>query len=82
VEEEHDDADWGDPEPTPPAAPVEPASTTLADGLDPTSSTTWCPIEPIPTENEELRLLLRGRPPLEDGSTTCPARSPSSTVDW
>jgi hypothetical protein len=40
VEEEHDDADWGDPEPTPLAAPVEPASTTSADGPDPTSSTT------------------------------------------
>jgi hypothetical protein len=39
VEEEHDDADWVAPEMTPPAAPVEPASTTTADRPDPTSST-------------------------------------------
>jgi hypothetical protein len=31
VEEDHNDADWGDLEPSP---PVEPASTTLADGPD------------------------------------------------
>jgi hypothetical protein len=31
VEEEHDNVDWGDPELTPPAAPVESASTTLDD---------------------------------------------------
>jgi hypothetical protein len=40
VEEEHDDSDWGYPELTPLTALVKPASTTLTDGLDPTSSTT------------------------------------------
>jgi hypothetical protein len=40
MEEEHDDANWVALEPTPPAAPVEPASTTTADGPDPTPSTT------------------------------------------
>jgi hypothetical protein len=40
VEEEHNEADWGDPEPTPLVAPVEPASTTPTDGPDPSSSTT------------------------------------------
>jgi hypothetical protein len=34
VEEEHDNVDWGDPESTPPAAPIKPASTTLVDGPD------------------------------------------------
>jgi hypothetical protein len=47
VEEDHDNADWGDPEPTPLATLVEPASTTLADRPDPTSSTTWGPLEPV-----------------------------------
>jgi hypothetical protein len=45
VGEEHDDVDLGDPEPCPPAAPVEHASTTLDNGPDITSSTTWCPLE-------------------------------------
>ena len=39
LEEEQDDADWSDPKSSTPAAPIEPASTTLADGLDITSST-------------------------------------------
>jgi hypothetical protein len=50
VEEEHDNVDWGDPESTPPAAPIKPASTTSVDGPDSTSSTTWRPLEPTPTE--------------------------------
>jgi hypothetical protein len=50
VEEEHDDADWVALEPTPPTALVEPTSTTMADGPDPTPSTTWGPLEPAPTE--------------------------------
>jgi hypothetical protein len=49
VDEEHNDTDWGDPKPTPSAAPVEPASTTLADGLDIIYSTTWGPVESEPT---------------------------------
>jgi hypothetical protein len=35
VEEEHDDTDWVAQESTSPAAPVEPASTTTANGSDP-----------------------------------------------
>jgi hypothetical protein len=31
VEKEQEDADWGDPKPTPPAAPIKPALTTLVD---------------------------------------------------
>jgi hypothetical protein len=50
MEEEHDDVDWGDPKPSPPAAPVELASTTLADGSDPASSTTWGLLEPALAE--------------------------------
>ena len=43
--EEEDDADWGDLEPTPAAATIEPASTTSAHGPDPTNSTPWGPFE-------------------------------------
>jgi hypothetical protein len=52
VEEEHDDADWDDLKPTPPVALVEPASTTLVDGPDPTY-TTWGLVEPM---HDETRL--------------------------
>jgi hypothetical protein len=45
MEEEHDDTDWGDPEPSPPAAPVKPASTTSVDGLDITSDEYITPIQ-------------------------------------
>jgi hypothetical protein len=34
VEEEQDDADWGDFEPSPPAIPDRSASSTLTDRLD------------------------------------------------
>jgi hypothetical protein len=64
VEEEHDDADWGDLEPTPPAAPVEPASSTSADGPDPTSSTTWGPLELAPAETGGVEAAVEGGPPL------------------
>jgi hypothetical protein len=50
VEEEHDDADWGDPELTPSVALVELAPTTFADELDPTFSTTWGSLKPAHTE--------------------------------
>jgi hypothetical protein len=40
VEEEQEDVNWGDLEPTPPAAPLEPAMSTSAHGFDPSSSTT------------------------------------------
>ncbi|CAD6232429.1 unnamed protein product [Miscanthus lutarioriparius] len=45
VEEEQEDADWGDPELTPPAAPLKPMTFTSARGPDPSFSTTWGPIE-------------------------------------
>jgi hypothetical protein len=47
VEENEEGADWGDLEPTPPAAPLE-SVTTLAHGPDPSSSMTWGPHEPPP----------------------------------
>ena len=43
VEEEQEEADWGDPEWTPPNAPLEPATSTSAHGPGPSSSTTWGP---------------------------------------
>ena len=43
VEEEQDDAIWGDPKPPPLAAPIELASTTSTDG--PSTSTTLVPFE-------------------------------------
>jgi hypothetical protein len=41
VEEEQEDADWGDLEPTPLIAPLKPTTSTLANSPDPSSSTTW-----------------------------------------
>jgi hypothetical protein len=41
VEEKQEDADWGDPELTPRAAPLEPVTSTSAYGPDPSSSTIW-----------------------------------------
>jgi hypothetical protein len=63
MEEEHDDADWGDPESTPPAAPVDLASTTSDDGPDPTSSTTWGPLEPAPAETGGVKAAVEGETP-------------------
>jgi hypothetical protein len=60
MEEEHDDADWIALEPTPPAAPVEPASTTTADGPDPTPSTTLGPLEPGPIEAGGVEAVVEG----------------------
>jgi hypothetical protein len=46
MEEEHIDADWGDLELTPLAAPVEPTSLTSNDEPNMSTSTTWGPLEP------------------------------------
>jgi hypothetical protein len=59
--EEQDHVDWGDPEPSPLTAPVEPASTTSADRPNITSSTTWVHSSRILLSLEAIRLLLRGR---------------------
>jgi hypothetical protein len=63
VEEEHDDTDWGDRKLTPPAIRVEPASNTSADGPDPTSSTTWGPLELVPTETGGVEAAVEGEAP-------------------
>jgi hypothetical protein len=60
VEEEHDDADWVALEPTPPAALVEPASTSTTDRPDPTPSTTWGPLEPAPVETGGVEAAIDG----------------------
>jgi hypothetical protein len=46
VEENEEDANWGDVEPISLATPVESATTTSAHGPDPSSSTTWGSCEP------------------------------------
>jgi len=64
VEEEQEDVDWGDPKPTPPDAPLEPATSTSAHGPDPSSSTTWGPCEqppqPTPAAPEEALATVEG----------------------
>jgi hypothetical protein len=60
VDEEHDDADWVALEQTPSATPVEPASTTTADGPDPTPSTTWGLLEPALAEAGGVEAAVEG----------------------
>ena len=64
VEEEQEDADWGDPELTPPAAPLEPTTSTSAHGPDPSSSTTWGlfeqPPQPASAAPEEALATVEG----------------------
>jgi hypothetical protein len=62
VEEEHDNADWVALEPTPPTAPVEPASTTMADGPTPLLPPLGVCSSQLLLRLEELKLLLRGMP--------------------
>jgi hypothetical protein len=64
MDEEQDTVNWGDPEPSPPAASIKPASTTSADGPGITSSTTWGPLEPEPTEPRGYQAIVEGRQPL------------------
>ena len=65
--EEQDDADWGDPEPTPLAAPVDPATSTSAHGPDPTTSSTWGPFEQLP---QSVPVAHEGGPAAVDGEAT------------
>ena len=64
MEEEQEDADWGDPELTPPAVPLEPTTSTSAQGPDPSSSTTWglCeqPPQPAPVAPKEAPAAIEG----------------------
>ena len=64
VEDDAEDADWGDPEPTPLAAPLASSTTTSADGPDPSSSTTWGlfeqPPQPTPAVPEEAPTAVEG----------------------
>jgi hypothetical protein len=46
LEEEHNDVDWSDLESTPLVTLVKPVSTTLDDGPNISTSTTWGPLEP------------------------------------
>lgn len=70
VEEEQDDADWGDPEPTPPAAPLDPATTTTVRGPDPSSSTSWGPNDQFPS------LAPEGAPATAEGEATSSRTAP------
>jgi len=64
VEDDAEDADLGDLEPTPLAAPLASSTTTSADGPDPSSSITWGPFEqppqPTPAVPEEAPATLEG----------------------
>jgi hypothetical protein len=60
VKEEHDDADWGDTELTPPTSPVESASTTSANEPNPTTSTTWGLLELAPTKTRGVEADVEG----------------------
>ena len=63
--EEQEDANCGDPKPTPLAAPLEPTMSTLAHGPNPSSSTTWGPFEqppqPMLAAPEEAPAAVEGR---------------------
>ena len=71
VEEEQEDADWGDLKLTPLAAPLEPATSTLAHSPNPCSSTTWglCeqPPQPVLAAPEEAPAAIEGRQLLQWG---------------
>ena len=88
MEEEQEDADWGDPEPTPLATPLEPATTNPAHGLDPSSSTTWGPCEqppqPTPAAPEEAPAAVEEEAiDFFKGSTSAHSVSPpTSDHDW
>jgi hypothetical protein len=64
MEEEQEDADRGDPELTPSAAPLEPATSTSAHSPDPSSFTTWGPCkqppQPMSVAPEEVLATVEG----------------------
>jgi hypothetical protein len=64
VEENEEDADWGDAEPTSSAALVKSMTTTSAHGLNPSSSTTWGlhdpPPQPTPAAPKEAPAAVEG----------------------
>lgn len=59
VEEEHDNADWGDPKQTP-DAPVELTSMTSDDGPNMNSSMTWGPLKPESTKPRGIEVAVEG----------------------
>jgi hypothetical protein len=61
VEDEHTDADWGDPEMTPLVVPVESASTTTADRPGSSSSITWGMLESLHTETRGVEATIEGK---------------------
>jgi hypothetical protein len=64
VEENEEDADWGDAEPISSVVPVESTTTTSAHGPEPSSSTTWGPHElppqPTPAAPEKALAVVEG----------------------
>jgi hypothetical protein len=64
VEDEHTDADWGDPEITPLVVPVEPAPLLRLIDLAPLLPSLGVCLSHCLLRLEELRLLLKERPPL------------------
>ena len=77
----------GDLEPTPTAAPIEPASTTSAHGPDPTTSTSWGLLgqvtQPTPAAHEETPAVVEVGGDFDKGGTvTHSASSSTSTNAW
>ena len=81
MEEEQEDADWGDPKSTPPAAPLKPVTSTSAHGPDPSSSTTWGlfeqPPQPTPTPPEEPPAAVEGEVTFQWGTSAHSAPPPT-----
>ena len=73
LEEEQEDADWGDPKPTPSATPLEPMTSTLAHDLDPSSSTNWGPHEQLP---QPVSAASKEAPAAIDGEATSSKGAP------
>ena len=82
--EEQEDSYWGDPELTPPAAPLKLALTTLAHGPDPSTSTTWGPYEQLPQPTsaalEQAPTVVEGGD-FSKGGTSTHSASTSTSID-